>query len=109
MFARVIQIKVHLARIGMRELADFQINNHKAPQFAVKEKKIDAVPFAAESQSALATDEGSGNRAAKSRTANSPDVVWPFLRCDSIDGVERIVWMDSIDGVERIPGAGNAR
>ena len=58
MFARVIQIKVHLARIGMRELADFQINNHKAPQFAVKEKKIDAVPFAAESQSALATDEG---------------------------------------------------
>jgi hypothetical protein len=48
---------VHLARIGMRELADLQINDHKAPQFAVKEKKIYAIPFPADSQPALPTDE----------------------------------------------------
>ena len=42
----------------MRELADLQINDYKAPQFAVKEKKIDAIPFAADAQPALATDEG---------------------------------------------------
>src|SRR5206468_1741853 len=58
MLASVIQIKMHLARIGMREFADLQINDHKAPQFAVKEKKIDPIPFAADSQPALATDEG---------------------------------------------------
>jgi hypothetical protein len=49
---------VHLARIGVRELANLQINDDKAPQFAVKEKKIDAIPFAADAQPALATDEG---------------------------------------------------
>jgi hypothetical protein len=48
---------MHLARIGMRELANLQINDHKASQFAVKEKKIDAIPFPADSQPALATDE----------------------------------------------------
>src|SRR6266581_2763910 len=58
MFARVIQIKMHLPRIGVRELANLQINDDKASQFAVKEEKIDAIPFAADSQSAFATDEG---------------------------------------------------
>ena len=41
----------------MRELPYFQINDHKAPQFAVKEKEIDAIAFAADSQPALTTDE----------------------------------------------------
>ena len=58
MFPSVIEIKMHLTRISMRELADLQINDYKAPQFAVKEKKIDAIPFAADAQPALATDEG---------------------------------------------------
>ncbi|HJW37342.1 MAG TPA: hypothetical protein VJ420_01820 [Candidatus Udaeobacter sp.] len=42
----------------MCELANLQINDHKASPFAVKEKEIDAIPFAADSQPALATDEG---------------------------------------------------
>src|SRR5882762_6854566 len=45
-FARVIEIKMHLARISVCEFADLQINDHKASQLAVKEKKIDAIPFA---------------------------------------------------------------
>jgi hypothetical protein len=49
---------MHLTRIGVRELANLQINDHKASQFAVKEEKIDAIPFAADAQPALATDEG---------------------------------------------------
>ena len=57
MLPSVIQIKMHLPRIGVRELAHLQINDHKAPQFSVKEKEIDAIPFAADSQSALTTDE----------------------------------------------------
>src|SRR5450759_4054543 len=56
-FAHVVEVKMHLTGIGMRELADLQINDHKAPQFAVKEKEIDAIPFAADSKPALATDE----------------------------------------------------
>src|SRR5437773_11334097 len=57
MFPSVVEIKMHLSRIGMRKLANLKINHHKALQFAVKEEKIDAIPFAADSQPALATDE----------------------------------------------------
>jgi hypothetical protein len=49
---------MHLACIGMRELANLEIHDHKASQFAVKEEKIDAIPFTADAQSALATNEG---------------------------------------------------
>jgi len=49
---------MHLAGVGMRELAYFQINNDKAAQFALKEKQINPVPFAADSKPALASNKG---------------------------------------------------
>jgi hypothetical protein len=49
---------MHLSGIGMRELAYLQINNDKAPQFALKEKQINPVPFATNPQPPLATYKG---------------------------------------------------
>src|SRR6266436_4985879 len=56
-FASVVEIEVHLAGIGMGELADLQIDDDEAAQFAVKEKEIDAIPFPANAQPALAADK----------------------------------------------------
>ena len=57
MFASIVEIEVHLAGVGVGELADLQIDDDEAAQFAVKEKEIDAIPFPADPQPALAADE----------------------------------------------------
>lgn len=53
----VVEIKVHLARIGMGELADFQIDNYKATQFPVKEDQVHPIPFVTDAQPFLPADE----------------------------------------------------
>jgi hypothetical protein len=44
MFSDVVQIKIHLAGIGMREVAVFQIDHDQTTQTAVVKQEIDAVP-----------------------------------------------------------------
>jgi hypothetical protein len=43
--AGLVEIKVHLAGVRVREFAEFQINNHQAPQAAMKKKQVDAEPL----------------------------------------------------------------
>ena len=50
--------ELHLAGVGVGELANLQIDDNETPQLAVKEKEIDAKPFCADPQPALAADEG---------------------------------------------------
>ena len=57
MFAGIVQVEMHLTGIGVRELPNLQIDDDEASQFAVKEKEIDAIPFATNPQPALTTDE----------------------------------------------------
>ena len=55
MFARVVEIHVHLARIPMGESTALQIDHHQAPQLAMKEEEVDAIPFVADPEPALAS------------------------------------------------------
>src|SRR4030095_9157192 len=57
MFTRVVQIHMHLPRIGVSELAAFEINHHQAVELAVKEQQIDAIPFVADSKPPLPSDK----------------------------------------------------
>jgi len=57
MFARVIQIHVHLSGIGVSESSALEIDNDEAPQLAMKEQQIEAIPFVADAKAALASDE----------------------------------------------------
>src|SRR5580692_6991959 len=40
MFTRVVEIQVHLAGIGMREFAEFQVHNDEASKQAMEENQI---------------------------------------------------------------------
>ena len=57
MFARVVQIHVHLAGISVGELAALEIDDDKATEFAMKEEQIDPIPFVADTEPALAADK----------------------------------------------------
>jgi hypothetical protein len=57
MFARVVEIHVHLASIGMSEPAALEIDDDEAPQLAMKEQQIDAILFIADAEAALASDK----------------------------------------------------
>ena len=57
MFTRVVQIEMHLPRIGMGKLADFQIDDEETAQAAVKKYQIDSIPLAANAQPFLPADE----------------------------------------------------
>src|SRR5436190_4173009 len=43
MLARIVEIKMHLAGIGVRKLSHLQIDNDEAPQFAMEKKQIDSI------------------------------------------------------------------
>ena len=58
MRARVVQIQVHLAGIGVRELAEFQVHDDEASKPAVEENQIDPIPFGSYAQSLLSSHEG---------------------------------------------------
>jgi len=57
MFARLVEIHVHLAGIGVCEPAALEINHDEATQLAMKEEQIDAIPFVANAEAALASDK----------------------------------------------------
>jgi hypothetical protein len=48
---------MHLPRIGMGKLADFQIDDEETAQAAVKKYQIDSIPLAANAQPFLPADE----------------------------------------------------
>ena len=57
MLARVVQIQVHLAGIGVREFTEFQIHDDEARRPAVEENQIDPIPFGSDAQPLLSSDE----------------------------------------------------
>ena len=58
MLPGVVKVQVHLAGIGVGELADLEVDDHQAPEAAVEEQQIDAEPLVADAQAPLAADEG---------------------------------------------------
>ena len=58
MLACVVEIQVHLARIGVGELPDFQVDDDQAPQTPMEEKEINSIPGITYAEPALAPDEG---------------------------------------------------
>ena len=57
MFARVVEVHVHLAGVGVRELAALEIDDDETTELAVKEQQIDAIPFVADAQPPLPSDK----------------------------------------------------
>ena len=57
MFARVVEIHVHLAGVGVGEPATLEIDDDEASELAMKEQQIDAIPFVADAEAALPADE----------------------------------------------------
>jgi len=58
MFARVVQVQIHLSGVGMRELADLQIDDNEALQLSAKKQQVDLVPCRTDAQSLLSGNEG---------------------------------------------------
>ena len=56
--AGVVQIHVHLPRIGMAELPHLEVDDQQALQAAVKEQEVDTKPAVVQPQAALAAHEG---------------------------------------------------
>jgi len=56
--ACVVQIDVHLARVGGRELSNLEVDHHEAVQPAMEEQEIDPVLRVPDSQATLSADEG---------------------------------------------------
>ncbi len=42
MFARVVEVQVHLAGIGISKFADLEVNHQQALEMTMEEKQIDA-------------------------------------------------------------------
>ena len=57
MLSGVIEVEVHLPGIGMSEFAELQVDHHQTPQLAMEEEQIDAIPFIADAQASLPSDE----------------------------------------------------
>src|SRR5579859_1543447 len=57
MFAPIIAIQVHLPDVGVGEWPDFEVNDDKAPQSAVEQQQIHAIPFVTNPQTPLPSDE----------------------------------------------------
>ena len=54
----IVQVKVHLPRVGVGELADLQVDDDQAAQAAVEEEQVDPIPLVADPQTLLTPDEG---------------------------------------------------
>jgi len=57
MLLRIVRVEVHLANVCVCQLANFQIDYHKASQSAVKKQQIDSVPNGTNQQSSLAANK----------------------------------------------------
>jgi hypothetical protein len=45
--AGIVEVKMHLTGIGVREFSKFQVDHHQAAQLAMEEEQIDAIPLVA--------------------------------------------------------------
>ncbi len=52
-FPGVVQIKVHLPGVGVGELAELQVDDDQAAEFAVEEQEVDPVPLVADAEPLL--------------------------------------------------------
>ena len=50
-FAGVVEVEVHLAGVGVGELAELQVDDDQAAELAVEEEEVDAIPFVADAKS----------------------------------------------------------
>jgi hypothetical protein len=53
----VVQVDVHLARIGVGEAAELEVDQHQATQAAVVEDQVNAEPVVADAKAPLASNE----------------------------------------------------
>lgn len=60
MLTRVVQVQVHLAGVGVGELAELQVDDDETAQLAVEEDEVDPVPLVAHAEPPLPPDEGEG-------------------------------------------------
>ena len=51
------EIEMHLARVGVGELAEFPVNDDQASEPSVVEQQVDPIPLVADAEPALAADE----------------------------------------------------
>ena len=56
--AGVVEVEVHLPGVGVRELAELEVDDDEAAQPAVEEEQVDAIPLVADAEPPLAADEG---------------------------------------------------
>jgi len=49
---------MHLAGIGVGELADLEVDDDQATEPAVEAEEVDSIPLVTDAQAALAADEG---------------------------------------------------
>ena len=56
--AGVVEVEVHLAGVGVRELAELEVDDDQAAQAPVEEEQVDPVPLVADAQAPLPADEG---------------------------------------------------
>ena len=57
MLAGVVEVEMHLASVGIAELADFEVDNDEAPEPPVKEYEVDAEPSVVDPEPTLAANE----------------------------------------------------
>ena len=55
--AGVVEVEMHLASVGIAELADFEVDNDEAPEPPVKEYEVDAEPSVVDPEPTLAANE----------------------------------------------------
>ena len=58
----VVEVEVHLARIGVGELAQLEVDDHLGTQAAVEEEQIHPVPGIADAQAALSRNSRRADR-----------------------------------------------
>jgi hypothetical protein len=57
MLAGVVQVEIHLSRIGVSKFTKFQLDNDQASKPSMEEEQIDPIPFCAHSQPFLTSNE----------------------------------------------------
>ena len=60
LFAGVVEVQVHLPRVGVAELAELQVEDDQAAEPAVEQDEVHAVPLVADAYAPLAGHEGEG-------------------------------------------------
>ena len=58
MLACVVEVEVHLPRIGMRELAELEVDDDEAAESPVEEEQVDPIPLVSDPEPPLAAGKG---------------------------------------------------